>query len=50
MTNTVNIACFPRLLEDVFRVTIPHLSRRLQGVFKASSRLEEGLKDKNILP
>ena len=38
-----NISCFPRLLEDVFSVTIFHLPRRLQEVFtrplpKTSSR------------
>ena len=38
-----NISCFPRRLENVFRISISHLSRYLQdvfqdNVFKASSR------------
>ena len=28
------MSCFPRSLEDVFRVTIFHLTRRLQDIFK----------------
>ena len=34
-----NISCFPRRLQDVFAIRLPKTSsRRLQGVFKTSSR------------